>query len=111
MIYASGDLKNRQQWLEAGQLMERLWLLAQSKGYGVQVLNVPFAFLLRWKNGETKELNDDICKEIEAISEIIKTLVPNWEDNCDVFLMRIFKTGESASNSVRRDWDKVLTIA
>jgi molybdopterin/thiamine biosynthesis adenylyltransferase len=111
LIYASTNDFSRKSFFEAGVLMEKIWLYATSCGFGVQVLNVPMAFLLRLKQKDLGDFDEKFLQEVESMSKMMNSVIHDYQKLTDMWLMRLFTTEEKASNSVRLELSEILKIA
>lgn len=110
IIYTSSMSFNSLSFIEAGILLEKLWLECTALNLGFQVLNVPFAFLLRLKNDDLNNLSQLFLEDIDEMKRKMTTLFPNWGNTTDLFLVRIFPTKSSGGKSVRRNLKEVLVF-
>ena len=108
IIYTCSPSFNARSFIEAGILMERLWLECTGLNLGFQVLNVPFAFLLRLKNKDLNKFSKLYLEELDEMKNKMTGLFPNWENTTDLFIVRIFPTNNVGGESVRRNLKDML---
>jgi len=97
-------------FVEAGLLLERLWLTCTARNIGFQILNVPIAFLLRLKNNDIDELSDVFKKELLAMGKKMESIHSNYMDKIDLFNIRLFVAEKKKPMSMRKNVDQILEI-
>ncbi len=95
-------------FLNAGMLMERLWLYCTKNEIGFQVVNVPLAFLLRWKQGDMTDLSKEFHKEVDKMVDKMMTYRSDYKDLTDLFMVRLFVAKPIEPTSVRKGVEQIL---
>ena len=108
MVVTMGNGNEPSDFLDAGRLMEKWWLMCTRAGIGFQVMNVPIAFLLRLKSKETGTLSGEELEETRQLAGIMAELIPNYAEKTDLFIARIFNTNVGKPLSARKSLDNIL---
>ena len=100
-VFADGS--DHGTFLRTGRLMEELWLCCTRLNLGVQIINVPHAFLLRYKHNDLDEMHPTLVKEVQNMVDNLQSVIPDYMDKTDMFTMRIFPADPLKPVSVRKE--------
>lgn len=108
MGYISMEGFDRKKFTDAGRGVERLWLQATAHHLGFHILNVPFAFLARKKQGQLFDIPEDLHPEINRMWDLMEQAIPGWKDGTDVILFRLFNAPPERSKTYRKEVKEIL---
>ena len=108
MGYVSAEGFDKEMFTEAGKAVERLWLQATAHELGFHILNVPFAFLMRKKQGQMFDIPEDLYPEIDRMWDLMGQAIPGWEERTDIILFRLFNAPPERSRTYRKEVKDLL---
>lgn len=95
-------------FMEAGRLLEQFWLYCTINNIGLQILNVPAAFLLRMKHSDFGDMSENFQKEVYKMDNLMSEVVPDYKNKSDILLFRVFGSLAPKPQSVRLDIKNIL---
>ena len=101
---------NKEDCLSGGQLMQTLWLKANSLNIGLHPLCVPIMFFARVTEGKGDGLSKEMITEVTAIRNKFLEIFPMGNEDKEVFMFRLCIAETPKIKSLRRPIEKVLNF-
>ncbi|WP_349786309.1 Rv1355c family protein [Pedobacter sp. ASV1-7] len=97
-------------YLKGGMAVEKLWLAATALGYQIHPVNVPLIFFYKNSFGQLNDLPEESRTQIFNLHQKLKHLFKITDNIAEVFMFRIFKAESSPQRTIRKPFNKILSI-
>lgn len=97
-------------WLRGGRAMQRVWLRATALGLAFQPMTALLYLFTRLSRGAGEGLSAQEHEQLRELRREFGALFPIRDDNAELMLFRLARTGPPSARSLRRGASQVLRI-
>jgi tRNA A37 threonylcarbamoyladenosine dehydratase len=102
---------NRNNYLDGGRAMQRIWLEATKINLAIHPLLAPLFLFTRLTHGKGKDMPENMCKELISLRKDFIKIFPVNDNIGEIFLFKIAKGKVPEIKSLRRSVETVLTFS